>query len=151
MISRYLPVLLRRLAVVVGLAGSIVLGATTVGAAATWTASAAPLNAPPQSAESLASQLADEQARAAELQQNLDALNGNGTDLASALDAARAQMAADAKTAASLEARLAKAKARLAALEKSLAAKRVVHVTSTPRPTGTGAPAGGEPEDGSDD
>ena len=150
MIRRSLPIVLRRLAVVVGLAGSVALGATTVGAAATWTAAAAPLSVAPQSAESLASQLADEAARAAQLQQNLDALNANGTDMASALDEARARIVTDAKTAAALEARLAKAKARLAALEASLAARRTVHVTVTPRPTGTPAPYG-ESGEGSDD
>ncbi|HEY8439648.1 MAG TPA: hypothetical protein VIK65_13645 [Candidatus Limnocylindrales bacterium] len=148
MIRSVLPLVLRRSVVVVAVVGSVFLGATTVGAAASWTAASAPLSVAPESAESLASRLADEAGRASRLQADIAALKANGSELTAALDAARSRIAADAKTAAALETRLAKAKTRLAALERSLAARRTVQVTVAPRAPSTPRPPSGESEGG---
>jgi chemotaxis protein MotB len=152
MITLTRSLLLRRAAVIVGIAGSIVLGAATVRAAGEWTASAAPMAVAPDSAESLLARLSDADARAGALQDQLDALRGNGADLAAALDTAQARIKTDADAATALRNRLASAKTRLATLEASLARARAAAArqqTRAPAPTARPA-SGGESEGESD-
>src|SRR5664280_2987203 len=95
-------VVARRAAVTLGVVGSLGLGAGAIDAAAQWTASAAPPQAPPVSAESLAAQLASEQARGTDLEARLQAAIAETNQLQSALDAANSRIAADDGTAKAL-------------------------------------------------
>jgi hypothetical protein len=115
-------VVARRAAVTVGVVGSLGLGAAAIDAAAQWTASAAPLQAPPVSAESLAAQLANEQARGTDLETRLQAAISQTSQLQAALDAAKGRIAADDGTARTLRAQVADSQRRLAALNKQAAA-----------------------------
>ena len=139
----------RRLATVVGVIAALVLGFGSIRAAAAWTAAGAPLSVTPESVTTLQSQLADEQNRSAVLQQQLDALESQSTDLASALEAARARIGVDAGHAKDLAAQLKTAKQRLAKLQATIAAANrasqgqaatttVVRVAATPAPTSGG-------------
>jgi len=140
----------RRLATVVGVIAALVLGFGSIRAAAAWTAASAPLSVTPDSVASLQSKLADEQNRSAALQQQLDALAAQSSDLASTLEAARARIGADTGHAQDLAAQLKAAKQRLAKLQATIAAANrasqasaaavtVVQSAATPAPT-----AGGE-------
>ena len=115
-------VVARRAAVTVGVVGSLGLGAATIDAAAQWTAAAAPMQAPPVSAESLASQLANEQARGTDLQSRLEAAITQASQVQAALDAANARIATDGGTAKALRTQIAAAEKKLAALNKQAAA-----------------------------
>jgi len=149
--SIHLPLPLRRLIVAAAVLSSLGLAAATVRAAGDWAAGSAPLSVAPASAESLAARLADESTRAADLQQQLDALRSSGAGLAIALDAARTRITADTAAAAALRKRLATAKSRLAALEASLARARSAGRITTTAPSATPRPpAGGESESESD-
>lgn len=137
---------LRRSLVVLATVASIFGGAVAIRAAAGWTASSAPLTAPPDPA-SLVTRLQNEQARADAITQELTQVVDRAAELQSALDAAQAKAMADAKTAKGLAGQLAAAQKRLAALEKQMG------VTGS-----TGAPAGAaataqptEPAHGDDD
>jgi len=161
-----IKVVARRAAVTVGVVGSLGLGAATIEAAAQWTAAAAPMQAPAVSAESLASQLATEQARGTDLQSRLQAANTQATQVQAALDAANARIATICARSAfavpssvAMRAQIVAAEKKLAALNKQAAAaaasvktatSRQTVVTSTARPTTThattgasGAPASG--------
>ena len=136
-------VVARRAAVTVGVLGSLGLGAATIDAAAQWTAAAAPMPAPPVSAASLASQLANEQARGSDLQSRLRAAIAQASQVQAALDAANARIVADGSTAQALRTQIAAAQKKLAALNAQAAAaaaslkaaaQRTV-VTSAARPT----------------
>jgi len=146
-----IKVVARRAAVTVGVVGSLGLGAATIGAAAQWTAAAAPMQAPPVSAESLALQLANEQARGTDLQSRLQAAITQASQVQAALDAANARIATDGGTAKALRAQTVGAEKKLAALNKQVAAAaaalktaatRHASVTSTARPTTTHATTG---------
>jgi peptidoglycan hydrolase CwlO-like protein len=145
----------RRAAVAAGVAGSIGLGAAPIVAAGQWTAASAPLAPPAVTSETLASQLAAEQARGAELQARLEAQASQVSGLQAALDAANAQVKVDDATAADLRARIAAAQAKLAALNKQIAAaaaaaanqpqvthRTVVTVQGTAKPAPTHATTG---------
>jgi peptidoglycan hydrolase CwlO-like protein len=110
----------RRLLVIVAVAGSLLLGAATIQAAGTWTASQAPLAAPPVTVESLQGQLTAEEARGADLEARLKAVTAQASDLQAALDAANAQVATDAKTAGALQKRIAAAKTKLTDLNRKI-------------------------------
>ncbi len=144
-----LRLILRRTAVTMAVVGSLVLGAATIRAASQWTATEAPLAAPPVTVESLASQLATERGRTSDLATRLAAMAGQTVELQAALDAANAQVEQDTATAKGLTDRIAAAKKKLAALNRQIAATarqaaaaRTVVVTRvvaraapTPRPT----------------
>jgi len=114
--------ILRRTAVTMAVVGSLVLGAATIRAASQWTATEAPLAAPPVTVESLAAQLAAERGRTSGLAVRLDEMAGTTVELQAALDAANAQIQADTATAADLTDRIAAAKKKLAALNRKIAA-----------------------------
>jgi hypothetical protein len=130
----------RRTIVTAGVVGSLVLGAVTVRAAAAWTASAAPLDAPPVSVTDLAQRLSDEQARSEALEVQLVDLTSRTTELATALDAATQRIGTDTNVAKSLRAQLTTAQKKLAALMKALKAPARTTTTTAPRPTATPAP-----------
>jgi hypothetical protein len=152
----------RRTAVTLGVVGSLGLGAATISAASQWTAAAAPPSAPAVSAESLAAQLANEEARGTDLKARLEAALAQTAQLQAALDAANAQIGTDSATAKALQAQIAAAQKKLAALNKkaaaaALAARQVTVVrTTAPRPTphattgASGAISGGDHESGDD-
>lgn len=142
---------LRRLLTVVGVFAALVVGLGSIRAASVWTAASAPLTVAPVSVSTLQSQLAAEQNRSAALQQQLDALESQSTDLASALQAAHARIDTDAGHAKDLAAQLKTAKHRLAGLEAAITAANqasqaraarvmVVQTTATSAPTGGGEP-----------
>jgi len=114
--------ILRRTAVTVAVVGSLVLGAATIRAASQWTASEAPLAAPPVTVESLTAQLAAERERTSGLSSQLETMAGNTVELQAALDAANAQIQVDTATAKDLTNRIAAAKKKLAALNAKIAA-----------------------------
>lgn len=128
---------LRRSIVILATVASVFGGAVAIRAAAGWTASSAPLAAPPD-AVTLVAKLQDEKARADAITQELSQVAERAAELQSALTAAKAKADADAKAAAGLAAQLAAAQTRLATLEKQLASQG-----STPR---SGAPAPTEHE-----
>ena len=139
----------RRLATVVGVVAALVLGFGSIRAAAAWTAASAPLSVTPESVARLQSQLAGERDRSAALRQQLDGLESQSTDLARALEAARAQIGADAGHATDLAAQLKTARQRLAKLQATIAAANrasqarattttVVQAAATPAPTAVG-------------
>ena len=121
---------------------------------------------PPVSAESLASQLTNEQARGTDLQSRLQAAITQASQVQAALDAANARIATDGSTAKALRTQIAAAEKKLAALNKQAAAAaaaltvaaarrtvvaRQTVATTAARPTTThattgasGAPASGE-------
>ena len=151
----------RRLATVAGVIAALVLGFGSIRAAAAWTAASAPLTVTPESVAALQAQLAGERDRSAALQQQLDALEAQSTDLAGALDAARTRIGADATHATDLATQLKAAKQRLAKLQATIAAanraaQAQARATTTtvvqavaPRPAG-GVEAGGEGWGGDD-
>ena len=110
---------LRRSLVILATVASVFGGAVAIRAAAGWTASSAPLSAPPDAA-SLVSQLRDEKARADAITQELTQVVDHAAQLQDALAAAKAKAEADAKAAAGLAGQLAAAQKRLAELEKQL-------------------------------
>ena len=114
--------ILRRTAVIMAVVGSLVLGAATIRAASQWTATEAPLAAPPVTVESLTAQLAAERGRASGLAVRLEAMAGNTVELQAALGAANAQILEDTATAKDLTDRIAAAKKKLAALNRKIAA-----------------------------
>lgn len=131
---------LRRAIVTSGVVASLVLGAVTVRAAAAWTASAAPLDAPPVSVTDLTQRLSDEQARSETLELQLVDLTTRTTELSTALDAATKRIGTDSSAAKSLRAQLATAQKKLAALMKSLKTSPRTSSTSAPRPTAAPTP-----------
>jgi hypothetical protein len=142
----------RRGAVVLGVIASLVFGFVSIQIAADLAVAAAPPPAPPISMETLKSQLAAEQGRAADLQQQLTDLLDVTGQLTSALDTTDSQVTDDGLTATQLrdrlkaaEARLTevnqllkKAQARLAALGQSIGGK-----TAADKPPSTGGSGGG--------
>lgn len=128
----------RRILTVFAVAASLLIGLGAIRASAAWTASAAPLDVAPVSAETLQGRLADESARSAALIDRLEAMTLQAEELAAALAAAEARIGSDADHAAQLEKDLADARKKLAALEKSIrAASRVRVVTGAPARTST--------------
>lgn len=144
----------RRALVLAGVALSLVLGAATIRAAATWASASAPLTDAPPTVAALNDALALEQARSAALREQLDQLVVGSADLSTALAAARDRIAADAGHADELRSALATAKDRLAALEKSIrAASKVTTVRAVgaaAAPSGSGGHAYEEQDDGDD-
>jgi peptidoglycan hydrolase CwlO-like protein len=151
----------RRTAVTIGVVGSLGLGAATINAASQWTAAAAQPTSAPVSAETLATQLADEEARGTDLQARLEAALAQTAQLQAALDAANAQIGTDGKTARALQAQIAAAQKKLAELNRQAAAAvspRSVTVVraAAPKPTphattgASGAAGGGDHESGDD-
>jgi len=114
--------ILRRTAVTMAVVGSLVLGAATIRAAGQWTATEAPLAAPPVTVESLTAQLATERGRSSDLATRLQAMDGQTAELQAALGTANAQIQADTATAKDLTDRIAAAKKKLAALNRQIAA-----------------------------
>ena len=100
------------LAVIASLFG----GAVALRAAAGWTASAAPLVAPPNPA-TLVTTLQDEKARADAVAGELAQVVQHARELEDALAAAQAKAAADGETASGLAKQLAEAQARLGTLQ----------------------------------
>ena len=116
--------LFRRVATVIGVVLVVVLVLGTIRAAAAWTASAAPLPVAPVSAAELRARLADEQARASALLDQLSALDARSRDLETALEQASTRIATDADHAQDLAGQLKAAKAKLAKLEAAVAKAR---------------------------
>ncbi len=120
------------------------LGAVAVvrGASA-WTSSNAALAAKPMDAQTLASQLRDEQTRSATLRTQLDQVSTQAAQLTDALKAAQDKAGADSDAAAQLAAQLKAAQAKLAALQTQTVAAppttvtRVVTQTAAPTATAT--------------
>jgi septal ring factor EnvC (AmiA/AmiB activator) len=115
-----LALVLRRTFVTAGVLGTLVLGAATVRAAAIWTASAAPMEAPPISPADIAARLNDAAARSAALDQQIADLTKQTMDLATALAKAEKRIGTDSTTARALRAELAAAEKKLAALSRAL-------------------------------
>ena len=143
---------LRRTAVVLGVALSLLLAVVTVRVAASWAASSAPLAEPPASLSSIEAALAGERARSAALQAQLDSLRASSEQLSSALGAANDRLTLDQSTADGLRTSLAAAQQKLATLEAALKAAAAHRssggstTTTTTRTTTTG----GEHEVGDD-
>jgi len=110
----------RRILTVVAVVASLLVGLGAIRAAAAWTASAAPLDVAPVSAESLQARLANESARSQALVDRLTELTAHTEELTVALAAAEARIGSDAEDAAQLTKDLAAARKKLAALEKSI-------------------------------
>jgi DNA repair exonuclease SbcCD ATPase subunit len=116
--------MVRRIATILGVVLVIALGIGAIRAAASWTASAAPLTVAPVSATALQARLVDEQARSAALLEQLQALDARSQDLAAALEEAHGRIATDTDHAKDLTAELKAAKAKLAKLEAAIARAR---------------------------
>jgi chromosome segregation ATPase len=143
-----IPGRLRRGLVTAGVAGSLVLGAVTVRAAAEWTAASAPLTVAPESVDSLKARLAAEHEHSVALQDQIDQMRTDAAGLATALDAAGTRISDDATLAASLKERLAAAQARLKALEQSIArANAAARARAAQAAAPTAAPTAGFHED----
>ena len=121
---------LRRATVIVGVAGAILIGALTVRAAALWAAESAPLSVPPVTVASLQDALAGEQARSAEVEDQLGALEASSGELQSALDAALEELRTDQATAQDLRDSLDAARTKLAKLEASLGTAGAARTTT---------------------
>jgi peptidoglycan hydrolase CwlO-like protein len=150
-----IPGRLRRGFVTAGVAGSLVLGAVTVRAAAEWTAASAPLTVAPESVDSLRARLAAEHDRTLALQAQLGQLRTDAQGLATALDAASTRITDDTTLATSLEQRLAAAQTRLKALERSIAqadaaARARAAQAAAPRPASTSSTHESEDEEHDD-
>jgi uncharacterized protein involved in exopolysaccharide biosynthesis len=130
----------RRTLVTAGVAGSILVGAMTVRAAAVWTASAAPLEKPPITAGEISAQLNDAAARSAALEAQIADLTTRTADLAQALADANKRVGTDSSTARSLRAQLAAAQKKLTALSKALGTPTAVPKSTAPAPAPTPAP-----------
>jgi hypothetical protein len=111
----------RRTLVTVGVALSLVVGLASIQVAAALTAAAAPPPAPPISLDTLKTALAAEQARGADLQAQLDELNGLTASLSAALKDTSSQVGTEGLTAKQLAARLKTAQGKLAAVQALLA------------------------------
>jgi len=146
--------LARRGVIVLGVAASLLLGAVSIRAAATWTAASAPLAVSPTSAGSLADQLDQEQARSKALQAQLDELASRTSDLSTALAAAQERISTDASTAKQLRTRLASAQQKLAVLTTSIQRSQAAAAAAAATPATTAPvaiPAGGGSHGGDDD
>jgi uncharacterized membrane-anchored protein YhcB (DUF1043 family) len=140
---------LRRSLVILATVASLFGGAVAIHAAAGWTASLAPLTAPPDPA-ALVAKLQDEKARADAVGKELLQVVNRASELQDALTAARQKAASDAKSAARMAAQLAAAQARLATLQRQLASQASPAHASAPAgaAAGTAPPAvGGEGPD----
>ncbi len=147
---------IRRTLTLAGALAALVLGFAAIQAAAAWTASTAPLAVTPTSAKTIETKLLDEQARSADLQDQLQTITGQTDDMAAALAAAQERIAADAQHADDLAKDLAAATKKLKALEKSIhdaAATRTTTVVTTSSGSSTTAthPVENEHEGGGDD
>ena len=129
-----MPIRLRQPLVILGVLVALVAGASTIRAAAAWTAASSPLATKPPSVESLQASLATERARSAALEAQLDQLTAGTNDLVAALETARDRIATDADNAAELQARLTAAKAKLTALERSIRQARASAAAAAVQP-----------------
>ena len=142
----------RRSLTVAGAVLALILGLAAIQAAATWTASAAPLTAAPVASKTIEAALRDEQARSAELGARLAELSDSAKQLAVALQAARDQIATGADHAAQLEQDLADARTRLKALQRSIGtANRSAPAAVQPRTASAGTAALRDGSEGSED
>jgi hypothetical protein len=141
------PLSIRRIAIVIAVVASLVLGFGVIRASADWTAAAAPLSMTPTSAEALQTSLADETARSATLHDDLAALTAHADELTAALEAAQARIDADAGQATTLAKDLAKAKAKLAALERSIRQARQAPPVRSPATVATTTSSNGARHD----
>ena len=114
----------RRALIVVGVMAALVIGLLSIQLAAALTAAAAPPPAPPVSLDTLKRALADEQARGAALQAQLDELDGLTTSLSDALEGTQTQVSTDSQSATVLAKQLHAAQGKLAELKKLLAKAR---------------------------
>ena len=115
---------IRRGLVVFGVVAAMVVGVYSIQLAAALTAAAAPPSAPPVSLDALKQDLADEQARGATLQAQLDELNGLTTSLSEALAGTQTQVSTENQSATELARQLTVAQGKLAELKKLLAKAR---------------------------
>jgi len=142
----------RRPLVVLGVILTLVAAAGTVRAASIWVATTASLASPPTSMTSIEDALTQEQARSADLQQQLDALRSSSGDLSAALVAANQQVTTDQATADSLRSSLKAVQDKLAKAEAALRAAQAAAAAATnaskPKPTSTPPPWD---DDGGDD
>ena len=148
--------LFRRVATVIGVILVLVLVLGAIRAAAAWTASAAPLPVAPVTAAELRARLADEQARAGALLEQLATLDARSRDLETALEQASTRIATDADHAQDLAAQLKSAKAKLAKLEAAVAKARSALASSAstraaPRPVAAQTTSEREHEDHDED
>lgn len=112
---------------VVSLLGAV----AVVRGASAWASTNAQLTAKPVDAQTLASELRDEQARSATLRQQLDQVTSQAKDLANALQAANDQAQTDAQTASHLSEKLKAAEAKLATLEAQGATQVATQTTTS--------------------
>ena len=136
----------RRGAVILGVVASLAFGVVAIQVAASLAAAAAPPPAPPISMATLKSQLADEQARAGSLQQQLEDLLEVTSQLTAALDGTEDQVADDGLTATQLRDRLKAAEAKLKVVNQLLKKARAQLAAldqSIDDASGTTPPAGG--------
>ncbi len=112
----------RRLAVTLGVAASLLLGVLSIQFAAMLTAAAAPPPAPPVSLETIRQELAAERERSSLLEAQLDELMATTDGLTAALAATEEQVSIDGLSAEQLRARLTAANDQLASVTKLLAA-----------------------------
>jgi hypothetical protein len=139
---------LRRILVVIGVVLSLFAGIISVRIAAELTLAAAPPPAPPISMSTLQSRLAEEQARAASLQQQLDDLLGVTSQLSSALTSYESQVSVDGLTARQLRERLKASEARLKLINRLLKEandrlRQLGAAAKTPPPVAGGSSGGG--------
>lgn len=132
---------LRRSLVILATAASLFGGAVAIRAAAGWTASAAPLAAPPDPV-ALVAGLRDEKARADAITEELSQVVSRAADLQGALSIAQEKAATDAAAAADLSAKLAAAQQRLATLEAQLTGRQSPGTATAPNAPVPAAPAG---------
>lgn len=115
---------LRRTATTIGVVAALVLGYGSIRAAATWTASTAPLTVAPVSVSVIQDRLALERARSADMESRLQGLAAQSVAMTAALEAAQARITADTDHAKALAKELQAAKKKLAKLEASIAKAR---------------------------
>jgi septal ring factor EnvC (AmiA/AmiB activator) len=138
-----MKIVLRRLFVVAGVVASLLVGALSIEAAATWTRAAAPPAAPAVTIASLQAQLDADRARSAQLSDLLSSLGSHSQDLASGLAAAEARIAADLAAARSMNAQLVAARNQLASLKAKMTAAAAAAARGSNAATGSASSATG--------
>lgn len=132
---------LRRSLVILATIASLFGGAAAIHAAAGWTASVAPLTAPPNPVV-LVAKLRSEKARAEAISQELSQVVSKAAELRDALRVAQEKAATTAAAAAVLSAKLAAAQQRLATLESQLATHRSPGAGAAANPPVPATPSG---------
>jgi peptidoglycan hydrolase CwlO-like protein len=154
MSSELRSMIVRRTLIAVATGAVLAVAVGTVRVAADWRAAAAPLDAPPVSAQALQAQLADELARAQALSAEIDSLGGQINDLESVLATAGDRVGGDTVAAETLKSDLDVAKQQLTSLQKQLKAAQARLAAASAvkaKPQAAASGAGRETEHGDDD